>query len=115
MACEVGVVKSVLLGFYASLELHVQPVHLKCSRAVELSYDWAELQFDWWIAKERRIVGDTVSRDSALGARSSLMFEEIEVLPCVSNVGSGLTFLWCRLLRVLTAGIVERGFCFEIC
>ena len=89
----VGGVKSVLLGFYASLVLHVQPVRLECSRAVELSYDWAELQFDWWIVKERRTVGDTVSRVSALGALSSLIFEEIEVRPYVWNVGSGLTFL----------------------
>ena len=28
---------------------------------------------------------------------------------------AGLTLLCCRLLRVLTAGIVERGFGFEIC
>ena len=90
---EVGGVKSVLLGFYASLVLHVQPVRLECSRAVQLSYDWAELQFDWWIVKERRTVGDTVSRVSALGALSSLIFEEIEVRPYVWNVGSGLTFL----------------------
>ena len=90
---EVGEVKSVLLGFYASLVLHVQPVRLECSRAVELSYDWAELQFDWWIVKERRIFGDTVSGESALGAHSSLILEEIEVRARVWNVGSGLTFL----------------------
>ena len=36
MECEVGVAKSVLLGFYVSLVLYVQPVQWDWSGAVEL-------------------------------------------------------------------------------
>ena len=44
MECEVGLVKSVLLGFYVSLVPHEQPVRWERSRAVELSYDWSKLR-----------------------------------------------------------------------
>ena len=39
-----ALVKSVLLGFYVSLVLHVQPVCWERSRAVELLYDWGKLR-----------------------------------------------------------------------
>ena len=57
-----------------------------------------------------------MSRDRVLGAHSSLIFEEIKSRPCVWNSWeAGLTFLCCRLSRVLTADIIEGGFCFQIC
>ena len=47
-----------------SLVLHVRSVRWERSRAVELSFDWGKLHFDWWIVKEHITVGDKVSRDS---------------------------------------------------
>ena len=44
MEYEVGLVKSVLLGFYVSLVLHVQPVHWEDSRAVEMLNSWGKLR-----------------------------------------------------------------------
>ena len=55
-----------------------------------------------------------MSRDSVLGAHSSLILEEIKFRPRVWTSESRLTLLFRRLSRVLRAGIVERGFCFEI-
>ena len=55
-----------------------------------------------------------MSRDSILDAHSSLIVEEIKFQPCIWNVGGEADFLFRRLSRVLTAGIDERGFCFEI-
>ena len=78
----------MLLGFYVSLVLHVQPVRWECGRVVEMLYDWGKLRLFWLVdSRAARYAGNKMLRDSIMGAHSSLIFEEIIFRPCIWNVG----------------------------